>query len=367
MRAIFHTAIALLGLTCLAPAQDPAAEYDREFQRGLQALTAGKHDEGIAAFERCLELRPRDPVSAYNIACGQALKGETDQAFQWLDKSAEWGFGNAEPNIQHAQQDEDLASLRSDPRFQRFIDRMTALRAKVQAFLKEAAIFVPKALEKADEVGVLVVMHPHGETKLDVVRGHWRAVAEELGLVLIAPSGLHAIEGEPEKGMTFVRNLAEYTQRPWVDEKPVVDAVEAYRKTKKVDRTRIFLAGVGSSAAVAFNAAVSSPGLFRGVIVCDGPILPQLSSTKATNAAKMGLNVQVVLHEGAPTLPAGQELQALAANLRQRFQEWNLHHDMQLIPPADYRPDTFARTLSKAVQNLSEAVARPAEAGATPR
>ncbi len=366
MRAFLLTALTLLGLVSTAPAQDRMSEYSREFQRGIEALTAGKHDEGIAAFERCLAIVPKDPVSAYNIACGRALKGESDKAFEWLDKSAEWGFGNIDGQIEHAQKDGDLASLHSDERFGRYIERMNALRAKVVAFAKDPAVHVPTALEGAAEVGLLVVLHDTGKTKNDVLTGHWRGVAEAAGLVLVAPSGLHPMEGDPERGMTFVRDFGAYRQRPWLDEKPILDAVTTVKKTHKLDARRVYLVGEGNSAPVAFNAAVSSPGLFRGVIVCDGPILPEVSASKAANAGKMGLAVQVLLRPGtAQALPAPQ-IEPMAADLRTRFAEWGLRGEVHVLPPAEFQADPYKAALAKALGQLAPAAATgvPAEAGA---
>lgn len=366
MRAFLTTALALLGLVTLAPAQDRMAEYSREFQRGIEALTAGRHDEGIAAFERCLAIVPKDPVSAYNIACGRALKGESDKAFEWLDKSAEWGFGNIDGQIAHAEQDADLASLRSDERFGRYIERMKSLRAKVAAFAKDAAVHVPTALENAAEVGLLVVLHDSGKTKNDVIASHWREVAEAAGLVLVAPSGLHALEGDPEKGMTFVRDFGGYRQRPWIDEKPILDAISAVKKTRKLDDKRVFLAAEGNSAPVAFNAAVSSPGLIRGVIVCDGPILPEVSASKATNAGKMGLAVQVLLRPGTGLTPPEPQVDPMATDLRRRFGEWGLRGEVHILPPAEFQATPYKHALAKALGQLAPAAATgvPAEAGA---
>ena len=114
IRYLLVVAVALL-IAPLRAAQDETAdeEYTRRFQEGIEDLTAGRHDEGIAAFKRCLELRPEDATSAYNVACGHALKKELDPAFEWLAKSAELGFGNEPDNIVHAEtRDPDLASLR---------------------------------------------------------------------------------------------------------------------------------------------------------------------------------------------------------------------------------------------------------------
>ena len=61
---------------------------------------------------------PRDYAAPYDLACIHALRGQTNEAFKLLKKSVEEGFRNTE----HIEKDDDLASLREDPRFQQILD-----------------------------------------------------------------------------------------------------------------------------------------------------------------------------------------------------------------------------------------------------
>ncbi len=81
--------------------------------QGYALHAAGRLDEALALHERAAQFPDVRPVALYNAACVHALKGEADKAFATLDESIKAGFGGAD----HMKKDEDLKSLRSDPRF----------------------------------------------------------------------------------------------------------------------------------------------------------------------------------------------------------------------------------------------------------
>ena len=56
----------------------------------------------------------------YNMACAHARLGHPDQAFENLGKAIDAGFTNK----QLMQQDDDLASIRSDARFSTLLGRI---------------------------------------------------------------------------------------------------------------------------------------------------------------------------------------------------------------------------------------------------
>ena len=86
------------------------------FNLGYALHYSSEHARAIQAFERAIQLGHRKPTSLYNIACGHAMMGNRDAAFEYLEKSVDAGF-DIESYING---DDDLDSLRSDPRFKRF-------------------------------------------------------------------------------------------------------------------------------------------------------------------------------------------------------------------------------------------------------
>ena len=86
------------------------------FNLGYALHYSREHSKAISAFAQAIQFGYRKPTSLYNIACGHAMLGNRDAAFEFLEKSVNAGF-----EIEgYIQSDEDLDSLRSDPRFKKY-------------------------------------------------------------------------------------------------------------------------------------------------------------------------------------------------------------------------------------------------------
>jgi putative intracellular protease/amidase/Flp pilus assembly protein TadD len=83
-------------------------------QLGRAQLSAKRPADAAKTFEQALELNKGDSKLLYNLACAHALSGQKDKALQALEKAFQAGFGGGE----YASTDDDLSSLRDDPRFQ---------------------------------------------------------------------------------------------------------------------------------------------------------------------------------------------------------------------------------------------------------
>jgi tetratricopeptide (TPR) repeat protein len=82
-------------------------------RRGLALLEQGKRHEATKVLQQSIDLDPTDATSAYNLACVWALEERRGRALRWLEQSFDRGFDN----FKHVATDQDLESLRSDPRF----------------------------------------------------------------------------------------------------------------------------------------------------------------------------------------------------------------------------------------------------------
>jgi len=89
------------------------------FQLGFALHSAGRYEEAREAFERSAKLDFNRDKALYNIGCGYARQGDSEQAIAWLKKAWDAGFNDAS----HYKDDDDLKSLRDDPRFQSLIDK----------------------------------------------------------------------------------------------------------------------------------------------------------------------------------------------------------------------------------------------------
>lgn len=93
---------------------------DRNYDKAMELHQHERYQGAAARFMASYDIGYRQQASAYNAACALAQAGLTDDAFQWLDKAYAAGFDLED----YLDDDDDLRSLRGDPRF-------AALRARV--------------------------------------------------------------------------------------------------------------------------------------------------------------------------------------------------------------------------------------------
>ncbi|MEP6768056.1 MAG: M56 family metallopeptidase [Acidobacteriota bacterium] len=83
------------------------------YSQAMDAHRNERYDEALAGFAKAIELGYKEGASSYNIACGYALQGNSDKAFEWLHRAEQADFHIAG----YLDSDDDLVRLRSDPRF----------------------------------------------------------------------------------------------------------------------------------------------------------------------------------------------------------------------------------------------------------
>ena len=72
--------------------------------------------------ERALEIDPTDSVLLYNVACNFASLGQSDKALDYLEQAIKHGTVSAA----WMRNDEDLAGVRDNPRFEALLQRLTS-------------------------------------------------------------------------------------------------------------------------------------------------------------------------------------------------------------------------------------------------
>jgi tetratricopeptide repeat protein/AraC-like protein len=78
-------------------------------------IREGRHDEARQVLREGLEAKPGSPPLLYDLACVEALAGESDRALELLNESV-----TADERFrEYAQTDADFDSIRDDPRFPR--------------------------------------------------------------------------------------------------------------------------------------------------------------------------------------------------------------------------------------------------------
>ena len=98
------------------------------FSRGYALHQADHYIEAIDAFSHSIGLGYRQATSMYNVACGYSLLSDKDNALFWLDRSLAAGFDRADL----LKDDSDLDPLRSDPRFNEIVQKMSFTRKETK-------------------------------------------------------------------------------------------------------------------------------------------------------------------------------------------------------------------------------------------
>lgn len=99
--------------------KDPCNE-DALMLLGHAYTRRGEYKKGLDVDARLVRLRPADPTAYYNLACSYALLEQVDDAFAALEKAVSLGYRQ----VRQLMKDPDLANLRTDPRFRRFLTRV---------------------------------------------------------------------------------------------------------------------------------------------------------------------------------------------------------------------------------------------------
>src|SRR5207237_1428705 len=57
------------------------------YAKGMDLHRRGRYQEAIAEFEKAIDEGQREGAATYNIACGYARMGDSNRAFQWLERA----------------------------------------------------------------------------------------------------------------------------------------------------------------------------------------------------------------------------------------------------------------------------------------
>ena len=86
----------------------------------------GQIDDGLRMDLKAVKLTPDNPNSHYNLACSQALKGQSAKAIASLKKSIELGYDDLEWLLQ----DDDLLSLHGIDKFEELVSHLEHILKK---------------------------------------------------------------------------------------------------------------------------------------------------------------------------------------------------------------------------------------------
>jgi tetratricopeptide (TPR) repeat protein len=87
---------------------------------GLVYTRLGRYAAGLDVDRRLVRLAPQNPTAHYNLACSLALCGEASAALDALETAVTFGYDDGP----HLAADDDLASLRTEPRFLKLLAKL---------------------------------------------------------------------------------------------------------------------------------------------------------------------------------------------------------------------------------------------------
>lgn len=120
------------------------------YQLGMSRFSLRQFEAAIAAFQKNIAIT-RNPSAMYNVACAFARLNQKEKAMEWLDKAV---TNNLSP-FTDINADEDLASLRGDPRFK---ELATSLDKK-----RRPCMYSASAREFDFWIGEWDVFNPQGQ------------------------------------------------------------------------------------------------------------------------------------------------------------------------------------------------------------
>lgn len=242
----------------------PAAPAEKLDGKELRTLAAGeligranqamnKEDYPRAAAYQYWYVQ-KTQTGQYNLACFLAQIGQTDPAFYWLQRAAsEEGV-----DAQHAQRDEDLASLRKDPRWARVQQYLSDYNRYFEtAPVGRTALLVPKGYKKETPIAAVVWLHGLGSNPENFVAAGAQGFADELNVALIGVSGT-----KPRGPRSFA-----WAEDPEQDAKRLRAALAELSDRVTLKKGHVVLLGFSQGAQMGLEVAVSYPEEYAGAIV----------------------------------------------------------------------------------------------------
>jgi hypothetical protein len=281
-------------------------------QYGFALHQLGRYDDAMGAFEKSIELGFQPTSSMYNIACGQALLGNTNEALDWLQMAMDDGFEQQDLLAT----DSDLDSLRTDPRFDVIVGLPPENLSRDDAWRFDLD-FLVRRMEQVhfDLYGVVSREEFQGavqrlKTRIPVLSDHEIAIGTQQILAMVGDGHTHLIP--PRKGLNAIHryplDLYEFTDGLFVRvaSRPYADAAgarivrvndltvkEAYSRVAtvcSVDNAMGFKAGVPRFMMI--------PEVIHALGIIDDPEAPLPLTVEMLNGEQVTLYVEPEAYDG---------------------------------------------------------------------
>lgn len=156
---------------------------------------------------------------------------------------------------------------------------------------REYWAYVPSDYNKAYKYGLMVWLHPAGDTMEAALIKEWKLLCDRSNIIILAPKA--------DKLGGWTPNEAEF----------VKDAVDEFSDDYSIDPSRVFLHSFGDAGTFAFQLAFKYRELFRGIC----PVAAALRTRPVENSPEFRLQFHFVCGDGDPL---NRPVQASVAGLR---------------------------------------------------
>lgn len=273
----------------------------------------------------------------YDLSCYLAQAGQIDGAFYWLQLAAiEEGV-----DAQYAQRDEDLESLRRDPRWEKVLRYMRDCNTYFDsAPITRTVLILPKGYKKLTPIPVVLWLHGLGSRPDDFVNDGCREFADGLNVALIGVSGTKA---RGPRSFAWAEEVEENVRRIQAALAEVSDRVTV----KKGD---VITLGFSQGAQVGLEVAVRNPEEYAGSIVLSPGAQPHLDDVKPSPLlTRLGF----VLCCGAKEHPGNVQLTALDAGWLRQAKAQVIHKEYPGVSTHSFPPD-FSKEFPKWIRFILE-------------
>ena len=122
--------------------------------------------------------------------------------------------------------------------------------------------YVPETYTNSHVYGLIVWVHPGGDTMEATVLKHWKSICDRRGLILIGPKSDKAAGWQPGEA-EFIKRL-----------------IDQIREKYTIDSNRIVLHSFGTGAGITWLVGMKHRDLIRGVVVAGAPFLSKPADTE---------------------------------------------------------------------------------------
>ena len=216
-----------------------------------QLVTKGDYAGAVRQQYRAVS---KDGKGRYNLACYLAQAGEVDASFYWLQQAAR----DEGVDAPWAEQDDDLARLRGDPRWGQISPFLAACNAYWRTSGKAmVALTVPTGYRPGTPIPAAIYLHGKGANPEEVAGPLYQRLADELNLAIVGVSGTR-----PCGRRSFV-----WSEDAEADDRQIQAALGSLAGELTVQPGSLVTFGFSQGGQMAFEVAFRHPERYRGAIV----------------------------------------------------------------------------------------------------